>query len=308
MPQVIFTDRFHQILTETFNKQGWTIIDEPLIDYNSLYQKIEQAQGLVVSTRLEIDKKLIHQAKNLVWIARLGSGLDNIDIEAVQQAGIKLLSTPEGNAVAVAEHSLALMLNLLRPIVSCQKQLEQFIWDRKINRGTELSGKTVGIVGYGNTGKALARLVFPFGVRVLAHDKYLHGFASDTVSEVSLADIQDQADIISIHLPLTLETHDYCDKIFFQRLKKSPYFISCCRGKVTNLAALNEALNMKLIKGAAIDVIENENLNLLNQRQKQELIEYMNYSNTLITPHIAGVTTESFYKNAKLLLEKLNFL
>ncbi|MCX8473697.1 MAG: hydroxyacid dehydrogenase [Sediminibacterium sp.] len=308
MPQVILTDVVHPILPETLRNKGWTVINEPMINYDQLYQIIDQFQGLVMSTRLHFDKNLIEKAKNLMWIGRLGSGLDNIDQDTVMKAGIKLISTPEGNAVAVAEHCLALILNLLRPILKCQNQIQQFIWDRKNNRGTELSGKTIGIIGFGNTGKALASLLYNFNVQILAHDKYLKGFSADRVCEASLKDIQDQADIISVHLPLTSETLHYCDNQFFSNLKKVPYFISCCRGKVTNLADLNKALQDNIVQGAAVDVIENENLTTLSDRQKNELIEYLNYPNTLITPHIAGLTSESFYKNSKILLEKLNFL
>lgn len=308
MKKVIISGLAHTILLESLTALGYNVMYEPKVSYEDLSNNIIDAVGLVVSTRIKVDAALIDKAPQLKWIGRLGSGMDLIDVAYAQSKNIQCISSPEGNSNAVAEHTLTLLLNLMNKVNFSYEKIKEGIWAREESRGDELYGKTVGIIGFGNTGSRFAQLLSSFNVTVLVYDKYKSGFAKDYIKEANLEQIARYADVISFHVPLTEETFYYANEQFFHSLQQQPYFISTCRGKVTDTNALINALQLKNIKAAALDVLENEKLASYSQNEKDQFNKLLAFDNVIITPHTAGVTTQSFYKTSKVLADKIKEL
>ncbi|HMZ45395.1 MAG TPA: NAD(P)-dependent oxidoreductase [Chitinophagaceae bacterium] len=305
MKRIIISGYAHSVLQEMLSNAGFEVIYNPTISYQELLNEIEPAVGLITTTRIKADEMLLRKATNLKFIGRLGSGMDLIDVEFAKQKNIKCLNSPEGNRNAVAEHTLALLLNLMNKINISYDALKQNIWAREENRGDELEGKIVGIIGFGNTGKRFAELLQPFNVTVLAYDKYKFGFASNYIKQASFEQICKQANVISFHVPLTAETHYYANDSFFNSLQQQPYFLNTCRGKVTNTKALINALENKKIKAAGLDVLENEQLSTYTTDEKIMLQQLIRFNNVIITPHTAGVTAQSLFKMSKIMANKI---
>ena len=304
-PIVIITAPAHPYLAQRLQNKGFEVVLSETITYNELENSIATATGLVVSTRIKIDQPLLDKAKSLKWIARLGSGMELIDTKYASSKNIVCVSSPEGNAGAVGEHAMALLLNLMNKVSASFLEIKNGLWIRDANRADALMGKTVGIIGMGHTGNAFASRLQSFGVQIMAHDKYKQETALSGIEFVDLPTLCSNADVVSLHIPLTPETHHYSSTSFFASLTKSPYFLNTCRGKVTDTAAVIAALKNGQIKAAGLDVLENENLASYTEVEKAQLDWLCSQPNVLITPHIAGYSHEAFYLMAKIVLDKL---
>lgn len=262
---------------------------------------IHHYEGIIINSKTLCDDLFFSRANNLEFIGRLGSGLEIIDLDLAKEKGVKVLNTPEANCGAVAEHALGMVLGLFNNLRKSSDQLSQFIWHREENRGTELSSKTIGIIGYGHTGSAFATLLQPFGCKLLCHDKYKRAIPFES----SLESIWDEADVISLHLPFTKETKHYIDDYFLEKCKKQLYIINTGRGQNICTKSLLQGLDNGRILGACLDVFENEKPHTYNGQERDMYKDLMNRPNVLCTPHIAGWTHESLERIATTMLQKI---
>lgn len=308
MPKVLFIDSNHPILHETLINAGfecdlfWDKPKEELINLIPFYD------GIVIRSKFKITTEIIDTAKNLKCIARAGAGMENIDVDYATQKGISCVHAPEGNRDAVGEHAVAMLLNLFNNINKADRELRNGKWIREGNRGVELRGKTVGIIGYGNMGSSFAQCLLGFGCTILVFDKYKKNFGNNKTKEVSLEAIFEHADIISLHIPLTDETNYLLNDSFFKSFKKSIYVINTARGKCLNTSDLVENMKSGKVLGACLDVLEYESVSFeqINSDEIPKPLQYLIHSDkTILTPHIAGWTHESNIKIAEVLASKI---
>lgn len=308
MRKVLVTAFAHPFLRESLMKRGFEVDVHETISYQQLMNQIHLYEGLVITTRLPIDRDILDRANQLKWIGRLGSGMEIVDLVYAQSKGIACFSSPEGNRTSVAEHCLGTLLTLMHKIEKSHLEIIGGKWLRDANRGTELTGKTVGIIGFGNTGAAFANLLSSFNVTVLVYDKYKNSFAENHIRESSLDQLLAYADVISIHLPLTAETTYLANDTFFESLKRKPYFLNASRGKIVDTQALIAAMDKGLIAAAGLDVLENEDLTSYSGEENAVLKNLLNRNNVIVTPHIAGYSHESLFKMAETIIQKLEGL
>lgn len=305
---ILIADDVHELLISGLIELGHTVNYLPHITRDELKQQIAWAEGLIIRTKTTVDADVLSHAGQLKFIGRAGAGLDNIDETYCQKHQIQVFNAGEANADAVGEQAIGMLLALMANIVKGDKEVRQRIWDRAGNTGIELSGKTVGIIGYGNTGSAVARKLAGFDVTVLAYDKYKTGFSKGHVHEVSLCELQQESDIISLHVPLTHETHHMVNADFIHAVQKPFYLLNLSRGAVVNTHHVVQALNDGKILGAALDVLENEKPAELSTEEEIWFNALVSRNNVVLTPHIGGWTRESYEKIAKVLLRKIKEL
>jgi D-3-phosphoglycerate dehydrogenase / 2-oxoglutarate reductase len=306
--KLLIFDISNKSLIEILESNGFECHYFREINENDLLKKIPNFDGVVTNNKIIFSKPIIDKAENLKFIGWIGSGLENVDDEYAEKKGIACLNAPEGNRDAVGEHAIALILNLLNNLCRANMQVKNGIWKREANQGIEIGGKTIGIIGYGNTGSAFAKKLSGFDVTVLAFDKYKIGFQDSYCIESSMEDIFQQCDILSLHLPLTKETYNLVDFQYLRKFKKNIYIINTSRGSIIKTDDLSEAIHSGKVLGAALDVLEFEKTSFekLHFGNMPESLQYLiDNDNVIISPHIAGLTKESEYKVAAILAEKI---
>ena len=280
---------------------------EPDHDYESLVRAAQGCEGLVVRSKVNIDRAFIDRVPSLRCIGRVGAGMETIDVEYAEAHGIRCLNSPEGNRDAVGEHAVGLLLALLNNIARADAEVRKGLWQREANRGYELGPQTVGIIGYGNMGQAFAKRLSGFGCRVIVYDKYKDFSGLKDIKVLrSLSELQAEADVVSFHVPLTDETHHYLDTTFIDAMAKPFYLINTSRGAVVDTVALVAGLESGKVRGAALDVLEYENMQADGLGDVPECVHFLQRSpRTVLTPHVAGWTVESKYKLAAVLADKM---
>ncbi|HMG17021.1 MAG TPA: NAD(P)-dependent oxidoreductase [Saprospiraceae bacterium] len=307
MKKVLITDDVHPDLIHKFENISYKVDYYPEISLEEVKSIIHDYEGLIVNSKILVDKDFIDRAHSLKFIGRLGSGMEIIDQTYAKQKGIGVFSSPEGNRNAVAEHAMAMLLALGNNIIKADQEVRKFIWNRQENRGFELEGKTIGIIGFGHTGRTFAQKLQGWNVNILVYDKYLTGFSdhSFNVYESSKETVLEKSNIISLHLPLTEETFHYVDHEMLNKMKRRSVLINTSRGKIVDTLALIEVLKSGHLKGACLDVFENEKPENYNTQEKKVYEELLKLKNIIVTPHIAGWTLESKEKLSKILFEKI---
>ena len=305
--KILHIDSNHPLLWEQLEKAGFSNEADFTSTKEEVENKIENYNGIVIRSRFKIDKAFLDKAKNLQFIARVGAGLESIDCEYAESKNINLIAAPEGNCNAVGEHALGMLLSLFNKLNNADKEVKSGQWNRESNRGTELDGKTIGIIGYGNMGKSFAKKLRGFDVEVLCYD-ILPNVGDENAKQVSLQEIQHKADVLSLHIPWTPETDKMVNATFINQFAKPFWLINTARGKSVVTADLVTALKSGKILGAGLDVLEYEKLSFetLFEGEKPEAFDYLLHANNvLLTPHIAGWTFESKEKLAQVIVNKI---
>jgi D-3-phosphoglycerate dehydrogenase len=303
---ILIVDDIHPIFIEQAEALGYTCDYRPMIKAAEALEIIGQYAGLVIRSKFNVDRKVIDIATQLRFVCRAGAGMDNIDVVYAAEKKLFLINAPEGNMDAVGEHAVGLLLSLMNNFRNSDIQIREGIWDREGNRGYELKGKTVGIIGYGFMGSSFARKLSGFGVNVIAYDKYKTGFSDEFAREVSMEEIVKHSDVLSIHVPLTKETDEFIDEEYLFHFKKSIFFINTSRGKTAKVRAVIDAVKKGKILGAGLDVLEVEKFPALAE---QEWFDDLKQSGKiLLTPHVAGWTFDSYRKISEVMAAKLALL
>jgi len=303
MKKILFVDETHPVLIESFEKLGYLCdfipallnSEDDLCDY----------QGIIVRSK-KINKQVIQRTANLKFIGRVGAGMENIDIEFAEQRGVKCFNAPEGSRDAVGEHTVALLLAVMNKLVPADAEVRKGIWNRNGNWGSEIKGKTIGIIGYGNMGSSFAQKISGFGAEVIAYDKYKFNYTDQFVTETDLRTVFEKADILSLHVPITEETHYMVDDTFLQSFKKNIFLLNTSRGEVVKTTDLVKSMKSGKVLAAGLDVMEYEKHAFEKLEDLPEDFQYLSEAkNVVFTPHVAGWTEESYYKLAKVLFEKI---
>lgn len=305
--RILITDFVHDRLLHGLQELGYIVDYQPEIHYKKIFSIIHDYTGIVINSKVKMTKELIELGSHLTFIARLGSGLDVIDLEAARENGVLVFSAPEGNRIAVGEHALGMLLALSNKLMHSHNEVISGNWDRESCRGFEINSKKIGIIGFGNNGSAFAKKLSGFDVEILAYDKYKFQYAHlyNNVKESTIEDIQKKADVISFHVPLNDETEHYFDDDFLKNCKKPIVIINTSRGRVIDTKTLISGLNTNAISGACIDVFENEKPKTYTVDESKMYKQLFSSKNVIFSPHVAGWTKESFFKISDSLLRQI---
>jgi len=308
--KVLFVDSTHPRLPEMLNNAGFNVDYNPeKVTPDNINEIIPFFDGIIIRSKVKIGKEIIDIAKNLKFIGRVGAGLENIDVGYAEQKGVKCFNSPEGNRDAVGEQTLGMLLTLFNNIIKADSEVRNGKWIREGNRGLEIKGKTIGIIGYGNMGSAFAQRLIGFEANVIAYDKYKRNYSTDFVNENTLEELFEQTDILSIHVPLTDETKFMINDHFINRFRKDIYILNTARGKVLKTEDLVKNIKSGKVLGAALDVLEYEQTSFENLHSGNDLPEAFQYlinsNKVVLTPHIAGWTQESNIKLSEFLADKI---
>jgi D-3-phosphoglycerate dehydrogenase len=308
--KVAFIDEVHPILKKRLELAGFECIDLSKVSKEFIESQIFNYQGIIIRSRFKLDSVFLEKANQLEFIARSGAGMENIDIDYCVQKSIQLFNAPEGNRNAVGEHALGMLLSLFNNLNKGDSEIRNGIWDREGNRGEELDGKTVGIVGFGNNGQAFAKKLRGFDIDLLVYDKYKFNFANEFIQEVEMDSIFEKADVISFHIPQNEETLFLVNSDYLSKFKKEIYLINLARGKIVKTKSLIEFLDKGLIKGACLDVLEFEKTSFENIYSDKGIlpIEFkhlLNSDKVILSPHVGGWTKESYFKLSDVLADKI---
>lgn len=306
--KVVFLDTVHEILATRLTSEGYSCVDASEISKEKCLEEINDAVGIVIRSRFTMNEEFLQFAPNLKFIARSGAGMENIDERYCKKREIDLFNAPEGNRNAVGEHALGMLLSLMRKMHTADREVRAGKWDREGNRGVELDGKTVGIIGFGNNGKAFAKKLQGFDVKLMAYDKYKKNFGDHFVMECTLNALLKNADVISFHIPQNQETIYMADDQFFNKIEKPIFFLNLSRGKIVETSALVKALKAGKVIGAGLDVLEYERSSFesfFEQELPEEFTYLLKSDAVLFTPHVGGWTEESYFKLSVVLADKI---
>ncbi|SDL55718.1 2-hydroxyacid dehydrogenase [Chryseobacterium taihuense] len=310
--RILLLDKNHPLITEQLLAKNFILEEDFYSTYEEVLKKIELYDGIIIRSRIPLDQNFLEKAKNLKFIARVGAGMENIHIPTAEKLGIQLINSPEGNRDSVAEHVIGMLLIIMHRLNIASNEVKNGIWLREENRGDELLGKTIGLIGYGNMGKATAKRLSGFGCKVIFYD-ILPNLSDEHAQQVSLEELKEKAEIISLHIPLTSDTHYLINDEFINEMKNDFYFVNTARGKNVRTKSLVEALKIGKVKGACLDVLEYEqssfeNLDTstsLNKGENEDLQYLLNSEKVILTPHIAGWTHQSKEKLAQFIVDKI---
>ncbi|OAQ38826.1 phosphoglycerate dehydrogenase [Pedobacter psychrophilus] len=306
MKKILIVDDLHPAFRIAAEEMGFEVDDRPQIKKAEVLEILKNYQGLAIRTKFRVDKEIIDVAPNLKFVARAGAGMDNIDVAYADEKNIQLMNAPEGNRDAVGEHCVGMLLSLMNNFRKADTEIRNGIWEREGNRGYELMGKTVGIIGYGNNGAAFAKKLKGFDVKVLAYDKYKTRFTDDHAKEASMEEIVKYSDVVSLHIPLTRETKQMIDDEYFRHFRRPFFFLNAARGEIVNTQSVLKAIKEGKILGAGLDVLEAEKFPLLTDAEFYK--DLIANGKVLLTPHIGGWTFDSYRKISEVLADKLKNL
>lgn len=310
--KILLLDKNHPLITEQLLAKNFILEEDFTSSYDEVCGKIQNYDGIIIRSRIPLDQNFLEKATHLKFIARVGAGMENIDIPVAERLGIQLINSPEGNRDSVAEHVVGMLLILMNRLFIASNEVKKGIWLREENRGDELLGKTVGLIGYGNMGKATAKRLSGFGCKVIFHD-IVPGLSDEFATQVSLEELKQKAEVLSLHIPLTNETHYLIDSTFINEMKNEFYFVNTARGKNVETKYLVEALKSGKVKGACLDVLEYEKASFekldtstsLSTRENEDLQYLLDSEKVIVTPHIAGWTHQSKEKLAQVIVDKI---
>ncbi len=295
----------HRSIATLLHEIGWDVDYRPTITRKEILEILPDYEGLIIRSKTAVDDELIGQGTNLKFVGRAGAGVDQININALEARGIQLINAPEGNRNSLGEHTLGMLLGLMHHINRSSNQVKEGVWKREANRGIELSGKTVGIYGFGYMGSAFAEKLTSFGCRVIAYDKYKEGFESRNIQEVTKQHFEKETEILSIHVPLTSETREYFSEAYLRRYSNLKFLLNTSRGEVLSLQGVLNLMNEGKLLGAGLDVLENENIETFSEAERRVFDELASNENVIMTPHIAGWTHESYVRINEVIVNKM---